>query len=211
MADQLVTDARRFLSELADNNSRAWFLEHKATFEDKLKAPALGLLERLSAPLGKFMGAPVSTKLFRPNRDVRFSKDKTPYTLHLHMMWSVRAAAGGPGPAFFLGIGLEYLTAGGGIMAFDGQTLPLYRAAVDDAPGEWLDLVAAAQRSGFSLREPELKRVPAPYDRDHPAADLLRQKGFAVWRELAGASLQAEAVAAFTGLLPLQRRLIALH
>lgn len=206
MTDTLVTDARAFLAELAANNTRDWFLDHKAAYEDRLKAPAMALLDRLSGPLAGRAGAPVTTKLFRPNRDVRFSKDKTPYHLHLHMLWAVD----GTEAAWFFGISPDYVTAGAGIMGFAKDSLARFRDAVDADPDAWLAEVAALEARGYDFREPDLKRVPPAYPQDHPAAVLLRRKGLAAWTDIAGAPLEADLMAAFEALTPLVRRLATL-
>ena len=71
---QLIPEARAFLSELAQNNTRDWFNDNKPRYEQQLKTPALHLLDQVAAQVGDG----VTTKLFRPQRDIRFSKDKTP-------------------------------------------------------------------------------------------------------------------------------------
>ena len=167
----LIFDSRAFLNTLADNNSKDWFAEHKATYESQLKSPALALLDTVSASLEKHTGQVPSTKFFRPHRDVRFSKDKTPYHLHLHMLWST------PPTGFFFGIGRDYLSVGGGIMRLDKDKLTRWRALVDGINGA---KIAAAlddlQTQGARMDSPELKRVPAPFDKDHPQAALLKRK-----------------------------------
>ena len=87
---QLIPEAKIFLRELATNNSRDWFTANKTRYQTQLKAPALLLQEQLSANLTKITGDSVSAKLFRPQRDIRFSKDKTPYHCHLHMLWQIQ-------------------------------------------------------------------------------------------------------------------------
>ena len=88
MADdfaQMIPDARDFYARLAQNNTRDWWTEHKSEYEARLKAPALLFLDITADWLRDLSGSTITTKLFRPHRDVRFSKDKTPYNTHLHM------------------------------------------------------------------------------------------------------------------------------
>ena len=80
--NQLVPDAKDFLSRLAQNNTRDWFSEHKAEYERHIKGPAQLFLDQIAARLQKRLATPIKTKLFRIHRDVRFSKDKTPYNTH---------------------------------------------------------------------------------------------------------------------------------
>ena len=176
MADSLIKDAQSFLRKLEKNNRRPWWEENKATYVEKLKEPALALLENLSPKLQELAGDPVKTKLFRPHRDVRFSKDKTPYTTHLHMMWQIEAG-GRANPAFFFGINTTRAFVGAGMMGFDKDLLEDWRKMVDLDGDRIGSLVAGLQSEGFThWQEPELKRVPKPWTADHPLADLLRRK-----------------------------------
>lgn len=174
--ETFITDAQRFLTELAQGNTREWFTAQKSRYDADLKAPAEHLLASLAPPLETLSGGPMTTKLFRPQRDVRFSKDKTPYHTHLHMLWSLPE-----GPGWFFGIAPDYVTAGAGIMAFGKDGLDRYRAAVNGPDGADLaDILAAL---GGRMEPPELKRVPAPHDKDHPRGELLRRKSLAVWQD----------------------------
>jgi len=179
----LIDDARQFYTALDANNSRDWWLENKDTYDTKLKACALSLLDEMAPRIADISGAQVTTKLFRPHRDVRFSKDKTPYNTHLHMMWALESGAR-QDPVFFFGIGLDYVTAGAGIMGFDKPVLDDWRKFVDLDTDRILKICNALTSDGASFREPSLKRVPSPYDKDHKAADLLRMKGVVASKEL---------------------------
>lgn len=176
----LVSDARAFLAELADNNRREWFNANKARYEADLKAPATQLLDHVADAVTSKGGERPATKLFRPQRDVRFSKDKTPYHTHLHMLWSLQPAGG-----LFFGISPDYVTLGGGIMAFDKPVIDAWRKALDTSFGDDITTaLGSAAAKGYEPREPELKRVPAPYPQDHPQGENMRRKGLAIWREV---------------------------
>lgn len=187
----LIPDARAFLVELAADNTREWFTEHKDRYDSRLKAPALALLEDIAATWGGEIGQPLSPKLFRANRDVRFSRDKTPYHTHLHLLW-----AEPDGPGWFLGIAPGYVTAGAGRMGFDKAQLDLWRDAVDGLQGA--QLAAAIAASHARLDPPELKRVPAPYDKDHPQGDLLRRKSLTLWFDIDQPAINSGLVPALT-------------
>ena len=208
--NSLIRDARAFYKGLDANNTRDWWQDNKATYDDKLKAPAQGLLDDLTAPLSDLAGAPITSKLFRPHRDVRFSKDKTPYTTHLHMMWAIDGPAP-QNPVFFFGIGLDYVTAGVGMMEFQKDTLDNWRKMVDLDTDRITGIVNDVEGAGFNLREPALKRVPSPYDQDHPAARLLRMKGAVAGKELgAKADLPGDILTAFKTAWPLNALLISI-
>ena len=203
----LVPQARQFLSELSDNNTREWFTAHKARYEAELKQPALALLDIVSADLEKLTRSHVSTKLFRPYRDVRFSKDKTPYHTHLHMLWT----AGGIG--WFCGIAPDYFSAGAGVFGFDKDALMRWREAVATPEGVNISsLISELTAKGARLDEPELKRVPPPHNKDHPRGDLLRRKGMAVWFDIDEGAIEKDGLTAciktaFSELLPVQTTL----
>ena len=209
--DRLIAEARTFLTALAAENTRDWFQAHKAEYDTQLKAPAQALLDELAPEIGALMEAgPAKTKIFRPNRDVRFSKDKTPYTTHLHMLWWCEGEER-QSPGFFFGLSPDYLRAGGGLMTFEREVLEDWRKLVD-LDGDRIEaIVAEAEAQGLERREPDLKRVPPPFPKDHPHGDLLRMKGLTLWRDLdAGGDLVAQLRATFTALAPVQRLLAGL-
>lgn len=172
-----IIDTRGFLIDLGANNSREWFQANKARYDRLLKGPAEMLLEQGKPRVEKLLGVRPKTKLFRPHRDLRFSKDKAPYHTYLHMLWG----APDDGPSFFFGISEEYVTAGAGWMHFAGPQLAAWREGIG-AP-EGAEVQAALRELKPRLGEPELKRVPAPYDADHPRAELLKRKSFVLWRD----------------------------
>ncbi|MBY6048074.1 DUF2461 domain-containing protein [Vannielia litorea] len=178
MFTTLLPDARAFFTRLAANNSRDWFMAHKPEYEQTVAQPGKALVEALAARLTALTGHEMRPKIFRQNRDTRFSKDKTPYKAHLHMLWS--ESGDRDTPAFFLGIDPGTLVTGAGQFGFSKPQLDRWRAAVAGPSGEELERLIAP----FRLREPELKRVPAPYPADHPRAALLRHKGFSAWLDL---------------------------
>ena len=124
-------------------------------------------------------------KVFRIYRDVRFSKDKSPYNPHLHILWS----AGQPTtPAWFFAVEPEGLWMGMGLLGLSGDLLTRYRRFIDshgDAFTAALGALAKSHGTAVSSFGPEpLKRVPKPYDPDHPHGELLRRKGLALGADL---------------------------
>jgi len=206
-----IPQSRSFLRELRANNTRDWFLANKSTYDTQLKRPAEFLLDDVAIRLNKLTGLPCKPKLFRPHRDVRFSKDKTPYHTHLHMLWTTTDAEATVG--WYFGISPDYVKLGGGIMGLTGPQLTRWRNGVDSAAGETLAAqVSVAQTAGFTLNEPDLKRVPAPFAPTHPRADLLRAKSFGLWRDAAPdpSDLPTDILTGFTALWPAQRTLLGL-
>lgn len=183
MADrftELIDKSNEFFTELAQNNTRDWYEPRKAHYIANIKKPAELLGEILAEDISRLTGKPHKAKLFRIHRDVRFSKDKTPYNAHLHLMWAQAAEVS---PAWFFGSSPDYLIAGMGLMGLKGDALTRYRAFVD-AHGDALTtaLGAATTTAGAGLSDlgpAPLRRVPKPYDPDHPHGDLLKRKALA--------------------------------
>jgi uncharacterized protein (TIGR02453 family) len=155
-----------FYDGLTADNSKAYWTDHKATYDGAVKAPMLALLEELEPEFG-------SAKLFRPYRDVRFSKDKTPYKL---------AAAAAIGDDVQGGLYLQLsadglLIAGGAHGLTTDQARRLRAAIADDRPGTALVTVIGQLRTaGFRVEGDRLKRLPKEFEPDHPRADLLTLK-----------------------------------
>lgn len=208
MTDTLIDDAQRFLRTLDKNNRKDWWEEHKDTYVTKLKQPSLALLDRLTPRLAALAGDPVKPKLFRPHRDVRFSKDKTPYKTYLHMLWTPQTG-GRADPAYFFGIDPTSVTIGTGMMGFDKDLLEDWRKMVDLDGDRIGGIVADLQAKGFQhWGEPALKRVPKPWDPDHPLGDLLRRKSLVMTAPLTiTGSLDDSLMAAFETANPLTKML----
>lgn len=206
---RLIPEARAFLSELAENNAREWFLANKSRYDTELKTPAKMLMSQIAGDLGTLTGDPVSTKLFRPHRDVRFSKDKTPYHTHLHMLWTTQAG-GRQSLGWYVGIAADYVSVGAGLMGMEKDTLTAWRAAMNGTQGaEMAAMLDGLVATGARLSKPELQRVPAPYDKDHAQGDLLRRKSLSLWFDYAEADvanngLTGSIMTALTMLKPVQ-------
>ena len=185
-----------FLKKLRANNNREWFTQNKSLFERDVREPAAEFCMLMTGELEKLTGLGHVSKVFRVHRDVRFSKDKTPYNAHLHILFRPREDCnGGLGtPAWFFGLEPDKLVLGAGIFGFERTALNTYRERVAGSEGKQLDAaVAKLQKKEFRLREPELKRVPQGFAQDHVRAELLRQKGMTVWADHAGGIAAATA------------------
>lgn len=182
--DGYAPEALRFLNDLKANNNREWFTDHKKAYETLIKAPTKDLAAVLNAVVEDLTGATHKAKIFRVNRDIRFSKDKTPYNSHVHLSFT---PTDGASAAWMFGWSTTYLTLGCGTFEFDKETLGRFRDHVaDDAGGTFETLFAHLAEDGVRFDEPALKRVPAGYPSDHRRADLLRRKGLMGWIDLDG-------------------------
>ena len=172
----LIPEARAFFTDLAANNTKAWFEAHKTRHAEQVRKPAEALAEVLAAEFSRLTGRTLAPKVYRIHRDVRFSKDKSPYNAHLHILWSFGAE---DRPGLFLAVDPAGVTFAAGVMAFSPGGLDWVRSAIADDPNPWLSALDRVRAQGGDLAdwgEPPLKRVPKPWDAGHPAADLLRRK-----------------------------------
>lgn len=173
-----------FMKELHANNTREWFAENKKVYESVYKAPALAFADILSAELQSLTGDIHTPKLFRIHRDVRFSKDKTPYNTHLHISFTPEHGAETP-PCWFFGLDTTSLSLGVGIFGFNPEELDAFRKRVASKDGEKVaSTLKKMATAGARIGEPALKRVPSGYPKDHPNEALLRYKGLTAWRDV---------------------------
>jgi uncharacterized protein (TIGR02453 family) len=173
--------ATKFFAGLERDNSKNYWTANKPIFEDEVKEPMAALVDSLPERFQPF-------KVFRMNRDIRFSPDKSPYkTQH-------GAAHETDGTVYYLHLDARGLMAACGAYMMMPDQLARYRDAVAaDATGRELEDILSdlSQRGievGHGMTEP-LKTAPRGYPKDHPRVDLLRQKALSAHRRLSGAPL----------------------
>jgi uncharacterized protein (TIGR02453 family) len=169
-----------FLQELVDNNNKVWFEAHREQYEECLKEPALLFGEAMCARLQEVAGGPPpAASLFRIHRDIRFSKDKTPYKTYVGVPFGDPAHKKGESPGFYFHLDGWKLMLGAGMHTFDKANLESYRQAVLDGDrGARLGpLVDELEDQGYEVWGETYKRVPRGYDPEHPRASLLRHSG----------------------------------
>ncbi|MEM8696373.1 MAG: DUF2461 domain-containing protein [Pseudomonadota bacterium] len=177
-----------FLRALKKNNDRQWFTANKDRYERFVKEPAEIFAELMIVELEQLTGEPHKPKIFRIYRDVRFSKDKTPYNSHIHMTFF--PVGGKAGVGWFFGLNTDEVTLGGGVFRFEKDALDTYRKRVAGPDGEELaETLDGLFAKGGRINDPPLKRVPKPYEQDHPRAELLKRKGLAVWKDIGKPSI----------------------
>ncbi len=176
-----------FLKRLKRNNNRLWFGRHKHEYEASVKTPMLSLIAALQPHFEKFapeVDINPKRSLFRVYRDVRFSKDKSPYKTHVAAHFVLRGKPKGvEGSGYYLHIEPGEVYLGGGIYMPDSDQLKKIRRAISDQPEQFLSILGNAKfKSMFGKLEGEkLQRVPKGYEPDHAMADWLRHKQFFVW------------------------------
>lgn len=157
-----------FYEGLAADNSKTYWTDHKDVYERCVRGPMLALLAELEPEFGP-------GRIFRPYRDVRFSKDKTPYKT---------TAAATVGDGCYLSLSADGLFLGGGYYhTAPDQLERLRRAVADDLQGPALERVlAAARKAGLEVSGDRMTRAPRGYPTDHPRVELLRHRTLVVHR-----------------------------
>ncbi|MFI9551951.1 DUF2461 domain-containing protein [Nonomuraea endophytica] len=169
----LTAKAFDFYKQLEADNTKEFWHAHKDVYERAVREPLEELLEGLEDEFGP-------AKLFRPQRDTRFSTDKSPYKTSQGV---TVAAAGHTG--YYLMLGADGIHVGGGFHAFGTDDTRRYREAVDGEAGEELrTIVDRLEKKGFSLVGERVKTQPRGYSADHPRIDLLRYKSLGAEKRL---------------------------
>lgn len=175
-----------FLKKLKKNNRRDWFEKHKAEYETDVKHPMQCLIAALQPHMLSF--APefeVNPKrsIFRIYRDVRFSKDKSPYKTHVAAHFVVRGKPKGvEGSGYYLHIEPGEVFIGAGIYMPENDQLKKIRASIAGKADEFLGIVnnPRLKKTFGKIEGEKLRRVPQGYDPEHPMAEWLKLKQFFV-------------------------------
>ena len=162
-------EALEFFEGLEADNSKSYWQAHKDVYEDVVRAPMEELLAELEPEYG-------DGRIFRPYRDIRFSRDKSPY----------KTAIGATVGDGYVQVDARGLAVGSGMWEMAPDQLERYRAAVaDDGSGSKIErIVSSVRADGLDVSgHGELKTAPKGYPKDHPRIELLRYKGLVTWRE----------------------------
>ena len=213
----------QFFGGLDRHNAKPWFETHRAEYEATVREPMRALIEEMDVRLARF--APEITgdpkrSMFRIYRDIRFSKDKSPYKTHAACWFYHRDAdrrvgseAEGGGAGFYVHVQPGASFVGGGIWMPPRAMLDRLRDAIAEKWKAFDRLVRDAafqRRFGGLSDEAVLKRMPRGFAETHPAAGWLRYQSFTAGRvlgdgQVTGARLPALLEADFARLLPLVR------
>ena len=188
----------RFLRELRANNTREWFQGHKEQYEGSVRHPALQFISDFGPRLRKLSPhfvadpRPVGGSLFRIHRDVRFSKDKSPYKTSVGIQFRHKQAGDVHSPGFYLHLEPGSCFVGLGIWHPDGPTLGLIRQTIVKEPSRWKRAIGDKKfGETFRLEGDSLKRAPKGFDPDHPLIEDLKRKDFIAVAKLTQAAVTA--------------------
>lgn len=163
-----------FYDDLEIDNTKVFWEAHRDVYQTCVLAPMRALTAALAQEFG-------DAKVFRPNRDVRFSADKLPYKTHQGAFVALAPETG-----FYVEVSARGVRTGGGCYWFSPTRLAAFREAIDD-DRHGPDLarrVSAARRKGYQIGGEMLKTKPRDYPADHPRIDLLRHRSLVVGRQL---------------------------
>jgi uncharacterized protein (TIGR02453 family) len=179
-----------FLRDLAANNDRDWFQANRDRYEAAVRQPAL----RFIADFGPHVRAvsphlvcdprPSGGSLFRIHRDIRFSRDKSPYKTHAAMQFRHEAGKDAHAPGLYLHLEPGNCGCAAGMWRPPTPALRRVREAVAANPERWLTIDRRLGDAGLQRFGERLQRVPAGYPKDHPAAEELKWKDWGVWMPL---------------------------
>ena len=174
-----------FLSELADNNNREWFQDNKVRYERDVRDALVQFVADFGEKLREISPHMVADprlsvgSVFRIYRDVRFSKDKSPYKTNAGVHFRHEAGREVHGPGLYLHLQPGFLFAGAGIWRPNSATVGKIRGAIVSNPGRWQGIIDDDDFSSvYTLEGESLKRAPKGIDPDHPLIDHLKLKSF---------------------------------
>jgi uncharacterized protein (TIGR02453 family) len=213
-----IRDLVQYLGELSENNNRAWFVMNKPRY-DILRAEFLDVVIKLIADISKFdpavAGCNPKKALFRINRDMRFSHDKSPYktTFSAAITASgLKKPSQGGGPAYYFHIDANgtLLVAGGEYMPPPDRLKAIRQHVIEDAAGFGKMLKNRKLKEAFGdlQEEGKLTRPPKGFEADAPHIEYIKLKSFIVWKEISlkrkiPADLGKDLAAAFKDAYPL--------
>lgn len=171
--DGFPVAALDFYDDLEMDNTRTFWAANRHIYEEAVRAPMQALTSELAEEFGE-------AKLFRPQRDVRFAKDKTPIKTQQGAYTRIAQGMG-----YYVAVSAAGVYVGGGFYEGGPTELAAIRRGIsDERRGTELEgIVADLTRKKFTLGGERLKTAPRGFDKDHPRIDLLRQKAITVGRD----------------------------
>lgn len=191
------SDFIAFFKELAANNNKDWFDENRKRYEDGIREPFKRFLKDLIAELAKENPAlDIETKnaMFRINRDVRFSKDKTPYQTHVSAVIAPGGKKNRDYPGLYLNFSAVSVTVGGGLYGMDKEALYFLRDYIAKHPKKLQDAISDkdfVKHFGEIMGEKN-KVLPAEFKAHMENTPLIANKDFFYMKELPASTVTSE-------------------
>jgi len=186
----------KFLKQLKDNNNRDWFERNKDRYEDDVREPALAFIRQMEKPLERIspffsaVAKKVGGSLMRVHRDVRFSKDKSPYKTNVGIQFRHVAGKDVHAPGWYVHLEPGQCFLGAGMWHPDNEALRAIRSSIDSGPKNWKRVSAGkAFRKVWEPAGESLRRAPRGYEEDHPALEDIKRRDHIVVVELTQAEI----------------------
>jgi uncharacterized protein (TIGR02453 family) len=212
------SDMFRFMAELKRNNDRDWFNENKSRYKSSVLAPMSSFIAAMDTKLAKVSDCfvadprPNGGSMFRIYRDVRFSKDKSPYKEHIACHFRHMAGKDAHAPGFYMHFEEGDVFFGGGIWHPPTPELTRIRERISDEPEQWKRATRSVsfRRRFGEISGESLKRPPKGFDADAPMIDDLKRKSFFAVQHVTPARAKAKTFtkdvqSAFVALVPMMR------
>lgn len=202
MADAYFSTATLdFLQDLEVNNDKRWFEANRSRYEEHVREPMRRFITDLQAPMKRIAPHVIvdprgnGGSMFRINRDIRFSADKSPYKTNTGAQFRHEDGKDVHAPGFYLHIEPGNCGMAAGMWTPPTATLNEVRQRIVDEPGQWTRTRNAVVKAGYEFHggEDMLKRAPKGFDPDHQHIEDLRRKSYAVWQPLTDAEVTSDA------------------
>ena len=173
-----------FLKQLALNNSRDWFKAHQEEYENKVRTPALRFIEQIQpdivaiSPRLTAVAKKVGGSLMRPQRDSRFSNDKTPYKTNVGIQFRHFQGKDVHAPGLYLHIAEDGCFIAAGIWHPESKVLNAIRTCIDENPNGYKKALHTLTNQGFVMDGDSLTRPPKGFGKHHPMLNELKRKDF---------------------------------
>ena len=207
-------DLFQFLKELRQHNERDWFQRNKERYETAVRDPFISFIGDLGGPLKKINShmiadpRPVGGSMMRIYRDIRFSRDKSPYKTSVAAHFWHSQGKEGATPAYYLHLEPGQSMIGAGIWRPESGALKKVRDAIVTDSKRWQRVTSSADfRSSCGMAGESLKRPPAGYDASHPMIEDIKRKDFATSsplddRQVCGPDFMGSVLGAFRASAP---------
>ena len=186
-----------FLNELSVDNDREWFKANQPRYEELVRSPALVFIESMQPAIAALsprltaVAKKVGGSMMRPQRDSRFSKDKTPYKTNVGIQFRHFQGKDVHAPGLYLHIANDGCFLGAGIWHPESKALSAIRSCIDENPNGYKKALRELTAAGFKMEGSQLIRPPKGYDKNHPMLEELKRKDFIAIKPLSIAQVCA--------------------
>lgn len=192
-----------FIAQLKENNNKPWFDDHRKNYDaarDQVILLAKELMPTVNQLEPLTVGMEPKKALFRINRDVRFSKDKSPYKTNFGIGFTSKLVTSGSFPEFYIHISPDESFVACGCWMPMPKQLEAIRQEIDYNAEEWKGIIAAIETNGFKLdKEYSLKTAPKGYEKENPMLEYLKLKSFTISKPISNEEMSSSKLV--TGLI----------